>query len=503
MLRFDAAAGEAALDSNLTNDIRVFMNPGRNDPCPCGSGKKYKHCCLRREDAVAEGPEALLRRRIRAVTDDLSGQLLRFARNQLGEQLIDEAWTNFIGDDDALDPDTPHMPVFVPWFFHAFSPDPHATNFPELAARGTTVAGEFLAHWRRHLDPLLVRYLEACAIAAFSFHEVVRVEPGRGFALRDLLLDREIFVVEHAGSRTAGPGDIVFAQIVVIDGLALLDGYGTVVIQPGDKPAIIELRKRIGAEGHMFAGTLLRGWDYDVIELYLTIAERALHPALPELQNTDGEPLEPHTLVFRIERVDAAVAALDGVELGSDETIEPDELSRNPAGRLIEASWQWQRAGNAMHKSWDNTMLGHLTLHDTTLKLTVNSAGRASRGRSIVERVLTGNASYRATRIESVESMLAEARERPAPRADGEHERLMQRPEVRAHLDAMLRQHYTGWLDSKLPALGERTPREAIRDRDGREAVAALIAQIERDGARHVPPLDAGIPDMLRRELGL
>lgn len=21
---------------------------GRNDPCPCGSGKKYKHCCMRR-----------------------------------------------------------------------------------------------------------------------------------------------------------------------------------------------------------------------------------------------------------------------------------------------------------------------------------------------------------------------------------------------------------------------------------------------------------------------
>jgi len=22
----------------------VFANVGRNDPCPCGSGKKYKHC---------------------------------------------------------------------------------------------------------------------------------------------------------------------------------------------------------------------------------------------------------------------------------------------------------------------------------------------------------------------------------------------------------------------------------------------------------------------------
>jgi hypothetical protein len=27
------------------------MNPGRNDPCPCGSGKKYKQCCLGRDSA--------------------------------------------------------------------------------------------------------------------------------------------------------------------------------------------------------------------------------------------------------------------------------------------------------------------------------------------------------------------------------------------------------------------------------------------------------------------
>lgn len=23
--------------------------PGRNDPCPCGSGKKYKQCCLKKD----------------------------------------------------------------------------------------------------------------------------------------------------------------------------------------------------------------------------------------------------------------------------------------------------------------------------------------------------------------------------------------------------------------------------------------------------------------------
>lgn len=29
-----------------------MAKPGRNDPCPCGSGNKYKKCCLAREEAV-------------------------------------------------------------------------------------------------------------------------------------------------------------------------------------------------------------------------------------------------------------------------------------------------------------------------------------------------------------------------------------------------------------------------------------------------------------------
>jgi len=30
---------------NPTTPARVQAQPGRNDPCPCGSGKKYKRCC--------------------------------------------------------------------------------------------------------------------------------------------------------------------------------------------------------------------------------------------------------------------------------------------------------------------------------------------------------------------------------------------------------------------------------------------------------------------------
>jgi tetratricopeptide (TPR) repeat protein len=32
--------------------MTTMAKPGRNDPCPCGSGKKYKQCCLANEEAL-------------------------------------------------------------------------------------------------------------------------------------------------------------------------------------------------------------------------------------------------------------------------------------------------------------------------------------------------------------------------------------------------------------------------------------------------------------------
>ncbi len=40
---FLAQRGERAVRSQpVVAPIKI----GRNEPCPCGSGKKYKHCCL-------------------------------------------------------------------------------------------------------------------------------------------------------------------------------------------------------------------------------------------------------------------------------------------------------------------------------------------------------------------------------------------------------------------------------------------------------------------------
>jgi hypothetical protein len=32
--------------------------PGRNEPCPCGSGRKYKQCCLAKDESEARAAQA-------------------------------------------------------------------------------------------------------------------------------------------------------------------------------------------------------------------------------------------------------------------------------------------------------------------------------------------------------------------------------------------------------------------------------------------------------------
>jgi len=44
-----AGAGGETEDGKGVTVRREGRKVGRNDPCPCGSGKKYKKCCLLKE----------------------------------------------------------------------------------------------------------------------------------------------------------------------------------------------------------------------------------------------------------------------------------------------------------------------------------------------------------------------------------------------------------------------------------------------------------------------
>lgn len=58
---------------------KMAKQPGRNDPCPCGSGNKYKKCCLPKEEAIAldEHTKAQAEREARAAAERQRDQEIR------------------------------------------------------------------------------------------------------------------------------------------------------------------------------------------------------------------------------------------------------------------------------------------------------------------------------------------------------------------------------------------------------------------------------------------
>ena len=138
------------------------------------------------------------------------------------------------------------------------------------------------------------------------------------------------------------------------------------------------------------------------------------------------------------------------------------------------------------------------------MNIEVNSENRAQKIRALVEKMLPG-ARYQTTVIESLQAMLArDEEETPAARRRREAtDELNSRPEVQALIAEHLRQHYRKWPEEKLSALGGKTPLQAVKTRDGREMVEALLLDFEQRGKHSVPPLPQGIIEELRKRLGL
>ena len=137
----------------------------------------------------------------------------------------------------------------------------------------------------------------------------------------------------------------------------------------------------------------------------------------------------------------------------------------------------------------------------------MNSANRAKRIREEIEQRLGSQAIHVGTETESPEQMLKQAKQRKALRGTEEEideDDLMRDPEVRRQIEAEVQKQVEGWVRTKVPALGGRTPLQAVADPDGREMVEALLQGWER---QNEVPGRVGIvrPDInaLRRLLNL
>jgi SEC-C motif/Protein of unknown function (DUF2384) len=488
------------------------MKPGRNDPCPCGSGKKYKHCCLAAEVQSAASVREITWRRIRRALDEfkMGDTLLRFTAEAYGPMAIEEAWAEFTvwSEEEELaefEPDSPYIPLFMSWFFHAWAPEAAETGVEDAALQGRIPTEVYLERHRRRVDPLVCRYLEACVEGLFSFHEIIECEPGRGFKARDLFTGEEFEVTERSASETLRAHDIIFGEIVRIDGIAMLEGCSVFNLEPESKLPVLDLRDEIlsaeGAKGK----EAVREYNIELRELYLALTQKHLNPQMPELQNTDGEPLVLHRVIYEIDSPQGAFDALKHLAGDESEASLLSAAERDERGELLRVDIPWIKAGNARHRGLKNTLLGQIRIEPKRLTCEVNSVKRAESFRGIMEESLGTHARFKATEVQSIERMMAErtSRTRKSSPADAENAHLMARPEVQAHLNAMLAAHYEEWLTEKIPALGRKTPLEVARSAEGRERVEALLLGMERKNAGLPFPPDPAILRRVRERLGL
>jgi hypothetical protein len=334
--------------------------------------------------------------------------------------------------------------------------------------------------------------------------EVLHCRPGVGFKGRDLLVGEEIDVLERSGSEGIRPGDILFCRVSRIEHVAMLVGCSSFAIPPRFKPDLIRLRKWLRKGGKKITSDILNEYDTEIRDLYLVLSERLFQP--PVLVNTDGDPISFHKILYEIDDPEEAFIKLHTLCVTETEEELRSQAAFDENGRISRVEIPWTRKGFAQSNVLDSTLLGTLTINGTTLQVEVNSQNRAETIKKEIQKRLGAGARYMKAEIESFAAALAKGEEKKRKgKAAKESDDLMEYPEVQEHLRQMIAENWQSWMDEKIPALGGKTPRKAVRSADGREMVEALLMDAERDSGYEGQLKEAELAAIkkVRLELGL
>ncbi|CAN5878270.1 hypothetical protein BH23GEM9_BH23GEM9_08520 [soil metagenome] len=200
----------------------------------------------------------------------------------------------------------------------------------------------------------------------------------------------------------------------------------------------------------------------------------------PQLVTFDHEPVSFSRAHYRVTDHDRVRAALDAC---------PELEAGSGAGRYV---WYRSEPGGSRR------LLGNIDVGSPDrLVLESMSRERLDRGKRLLADIAGAWLVHRTDTEQDPWQAVAEAQARPGPR-EPEVPPEIAGPAIREVMD----RHYRTWPDDHLPALGGRTPREAVRDVDSRRAVVELLNTFEAAERRRPEALRYDF-DWIREELGL
>ncbi|HEX9890222.1 MAG TPA: SEC-C domain-containing protein [Nitriliruptorales bacterium] len=463
-------------DRGWLDVLERYAEPGptsasRNDPCPCGSGRKHKVCCAPRNGWPVESRVDWIHDKIaRFAASAPVAYLLDAVLDVVGLRLQRRAW-----DDLALT----NLLLFDAGVI---------AEFAEL--RGPLLPADELE---------LVRELAEVRAGAY---EVVDVEPGQGLVALDQGTGERIELDDVSLSSNLEVGDLVLAWIAPTpDGFEPVTGVINVPLRAHE--------------------SLLALLDEDAGASDLAIWYDSLHDP-PTLTNSDGEPLVLCTAVYRVTDPAAARAVLSEVleaqvpEGGPLEGEAPEGEAAGPRDG-VSGGERLVLIRTVERDDGQVTIRGTARVEGDTVTIEANSLERIDALHDLIEELLPD-----AELLDEWELPAEELLEDDDPYLDDDDgfddlfddddldgedldwEELgpEQRAELEGTLDAWMAGYEDRWLDMPIPALGGATPREAADDPTRRGTLELLLREF--DDAGSVTGQGRGMdPDRLRELLGL
>jgi len=446
---------------------------------------------------------------MRKTEGELMSMIMQYAVQRFPPDIMLEAWDEFTGWPDELpapEETDEFETVFIPWFLFNWAPDPDERDpgLPPLPEQQIALC--FLEENQGKLNDFQKQLIEAVCGLPYSFFVITDVVPGKSLALRDLLLQREYVVKERMAAKPEIKGSILFSRVLTVEDTSIMFGAAPLAIPPSYQNWFIDLREKWKKEWGRLNTEFLFAYDLELRDIYFDFKDMMNNPRMPTLTNTDGDQFEfiklhydllcePHEAFDRLRPL--------RLDMPDEEALREAVYGRN--GALEEISFAWIKKGNRLNASWDNTIMGHLKIKGKTLTVDVNSQKRAEKIQLLVKKYLQDKAIYKTSVIRSAESAFKDAA-KASPLKKAEHERKQkefeEQPEVQALLREMSEKHWESWVDQKIPALGNKTPRQAAKTKLGRERLEALLLDFE---TRPQQDLNAFAPYIrkLRDTLGL
>jgi hypothetical protein len=430
------------------------VKPDRNGPCWCGSGKKYKKCHLAADEEAARStrrPE-VGQPRPDPFYHSLLGKLLESVPQVRSRAEMREAYKLYFDSESGAGFGDRGMEKFTEWSIFDFRP----------GGTGRTVVEEYIRR-RPRLPARELALLESWRASRFALLEIQRIEPGTGVEVKDVFAGDRFFVHDVSSSRSLAQWDCLLTRVQQFEDRWIFTGSGLAISRTTLPLLVARIEEECGASGARAAG-------------YVRANSHRLHRVLNELHkeqidglqilNPEGDELEFSSAEYHVGDAESLVAALAANEVFEEST------SKSEAPGL--RTFAWLEVGtDGPRRSY-----GHIEIRDGRLRLDCNSRRRLAIGRQLLEK----NAGAFLKHERDASTSMAEIKDRVFREDPSTPTARTGRIPSEVENQLLLRfkaEHYANWPDERLPALGGKTPREAVRSEVGKRAVEDIIRDIE------------------------